>query len=48
MNVDPSGDAVGIQAKYAIRSSFERSGFAPATLKFFDELVALLTGGDRH
>jgi len=47
--IDPSEDVVSIEATYAMRASFAASGFAPAALKFFDALVALLTGaGDRH
>jgi hypothetical protein len=43
--IDPSEDAVSIEATYAIRASFASSGFAPAALKFFDALVQLLSGG---
>src|SRR5262245_59009198 len=42
--IDPSEDAVSIEATYAMRASFAASGFAPAALKFFDALVELLTG----
>ena len=46
--IDPSEDAVSIQAIYAMRASFASSDFAPAALNFFDVLVELLTtGGDR-
>jgi hypothetical protein len=45
--IDPSEDAVSIDAIYAVRASFAASGFAPAALKFFDALVELLTGGGR-
>jgi hypothetical protein len=43
----PSEDAVSIEATYAMRASFAASGFSPAALKFFDALVAVLTGGAR-
>ena len=47
--IDPSEDAVSIEATYAMRASFDASGFAPAALKFLDALVELLTGaGERH
>ena len=47
--IDPSEDAVSIEATYAMRASFAASGFAPAALKFFDAVVELLTGaGERH
>ena len=47
--IDPSEDAVSIDATYAMRASCAASGFAPAVLKFFDALVELLTGaGERH
>ena len=47
--IDPSEDAVSIEATYAMRASFAASGFAPAALNFFDALVELLTGaGKRH
>lgn len=46
--IDPSEDAVSIQATYAMRASFASSDLAPATLKFFDALVRLLTAaGER-
>ena len=47
--IDPSEDAISIEANYALRASFATSGFAPATLKFFDALAELLTGtGELH
>lgn len=47
--IDPSEDAVSVEATYAMRASFAASGFAPAALKFFDALAELLTGaGERH
>ena len=45
--IDPSEDSVSIDATYAVRASFVGSDMAPAVLKFFDALVALLTGGER-
>lgn len=47
--IDPSEDAVAIEATYAMRASFAGSDMAPAVLKFFDALIALLTGtGQKH
>ena len=47
--IDPSEDAVSIEATYAMRASFATGDMAPAALKFLDALVALLTGvGERH
>ena len=47
--IDPSEDAVSIEATNAMRESFASSGFAPAALKFFDALLKLLTGeGRKH
>ena len=47
--IDPSEDAVSIDAPNALRASFASSGFAPAALKFFDALLRLLTGeGRKH
>ena len=47
--IDPSEDAVSVEATYAMRASFAASGFAPAALTFFDALAELLTGaGERH
>jgi hypothetical protein len=45
--IDHSEDAVSIDATHAMRAMFGASGSAPAALKFFDALVALLTGGGR-
>ena len=45
--IDPSEDAVSIEAVHAMRASFADSDFAPAVLKFFDAVVALLTGAGR-
>jgi hypothetical protein len=42
--IDPSEDAVSIEATYAMRASFAASDLAPAVLKFFDALVDLLPG----
>jgi hypothetical protein len=39
--IDPSEDAVSIDATNAMRASFQSRGFAPATLVFFDALLAL-------
>src|SRR5262245_66413268 len=36
--IDPSEDAVSIQATYAMRASFAGSDLAAAVLKFFDAL----------
>ena len=47
LEADPSEDAVNIEAVYAMRASFAGSDVAPAVLKFFDALVAVLTGGER-
>ena len=46
--IDPSEDAVSIEATYAMRASFAASDMAPAALKFFDALAALLTGEGRR
>jgi hypothetical protein len=47
--IDPSEDAVSIEATYAMRASFAAGGFATAALKFFDALVEMPTGvGERH
>jgi hypothetical protein len=47
--IDPSEDAVSVEAIYAMRAAFAAGDMAPAVLKFFDALVALLTGrGQRH
>ena len=47
--IDPSEDAVSIDAVYAMRASFATSDLAPAALRFFDALVELLTGeGRKH
>ena len=46
--IDPSEEEVSISAVHAMRQSFASSGFAPAALKFFDALVALLTGEGRR
>jgi hypothetical protein len=44
--IDPSEDAVSIEATYAMRASFAQE--SSAARAFFDALVALLTGsGDR-
>ena len=40
--IDPSEDAVSIQAAYVMRASFTQD--SPAVRAFFDALVALLTG----
>ena len=45
--IDPTEDAVSIQAIYAMRASFASSDFAPAALKFFDVLLKLLTEAGR-
>jgi hypothetical protein len=45
--IDPSEDAVSIDATNAMRGSFASSGFAPAALTFFDALLKLLTGDGR-
>jgi hypothetical protein len=46
---DPSEDAVSVDATSALRASFAAGDMAPAVLKFFDVLVALLSGhGARH
>jgi len=42
--IDPSEDAVSIQATHAIRASFASSDLAPAVLKFLDVLLRLLAG----
>ena len=46
--IDPSEDAVSIDATNAMRASFAASDKAPTVLAFFDALVALLTGVDRR
>ena len=47
--IDPSEDAVSIEATNALRESFAGSGVAPEALKFFDALAAILTGsGQKH
>ena len=47
--IDPSEDDVSIQALYAMRDSFASSDFAPAALRFFDAIAALLTSaGQKH
>ena len=46
--IDPSDDEVSIYAVHAMRESFASSDFAPAALKFFDALLALLTGEGRR
>ena len=43
--IDPSEDAVSIEATHAMRASFAIGEMAPAVLKFFDALVVVLTGG---
>ena len=45
---DPSEDTVSTEATYALRESFASGDMAPAVLKFFDALVALLTGGGQR
>ena len=45
--IDPSEDDVSIKAVHAMQESFVGSGFAPATLRFFDALAVLLTGGGK-
>ena len=45
--IDPSEDAVSIDATHAIRVTFAASRSAPAVLKFFDALAALLMGDRR-
>ena len=46
--IDPSEDEVSINAVHAMRESFARSGFAPAALKLFDALMALVIGESRR
>src|SRR5262245_40504198 len=47
--IDPSEDAVSIEATQAMRASFAAGDLAPAVLKFFDALVEVLTGdGQKH
>ena len=45
--IDPSEDAISIEATNAMRASFAAGDMAPAVLKFFDALAVLLTGGGR-
>ena len=45
--IDPSEDAVSIDATNAMRTAFAASDLAPAALKFLDALLELLTGGGR-
>ena len=45
--IDPSQDAVSIEAMHAMRASFASGDLAPAVLKFFDALAELLTAGGR-
>ena len=44
--IDPSEDAVSIQAAYVMRASFTQD--SPAVRAFFDALVALLTGSGQR
>jgi len=44
--IDPSEDAVSIEATNAMRASFASSDFARAVLIFFDALASLLAGGE--
>jgi len=48
--IDPSEDAVSIDATNAMRASFAASDMAPAVLKFLDALLVLLIGssGPKH
>jgi len=48
--IDPSEDAVSIDATHAMRASFAASDLAPAALKFLDALLVLLIGssGPKH
>jgi hypothetical protein len=44
--IDPSEDAVSIDAAYSIRATFAKD--SPAVRGLFDSLVELLTGGGRR
>jgi hypothetical protein len=45
--IDPSEDAVSIEATNAMRAAFAASDLAPAALKFLDALLEILTGAGR-